>query len=78
MYELFTIIVRYALVALATYLTSVGYFDDTLIDPLASLGVVILTGLWVLWDRYWYPKKRKTKYVDPNKEFNGGYDSGGW
>ncbi len=73
-FQFFTTLIRYALVALATYFATMGYFEDTLVDALASLGTVIFTGVWMILERFWYPKRKRRKYRDPNKEFNGGYE----
>lgn len=77
-YSIFTIISRYILMAAFGYFASAGYYDSSLIDSLTAAGLAIICGGWVLFDKWLHPKMKKKKFVDPNQEFTGGYDKGGW
>ena len=47
-YALIATFVRYALLALAGHLATIGYFDSGLVDTIASAGVALSAIVWFL------------------------------
>lgn len=48
MYPLLATFIRYSLIALASFLASKGFFDSSVIEPLAGAGVALFAVTWFL------------------------------
>ena len=61
MYPLLATFIRYALLALAGHMATMGYFDASLVDAIASAGVA---GLAIIW--FMVTKKKPDAPDDPD------------